>query len=509
MNIESAKLISVLPSTAPVEGGVPFSIHNGSSTGGFADALTGQLVALSETKIQNQLSNQLPSFISPSRANTLPASVVLPENQSIEQNLGCLSGNAMSLPNVVNEAVTEIFNYSPIGEGKKLGPMDVEVSEEAWRNDKGSVENLNSVLSVTEALPSITAHSGQAKIANISEHETRDELLNDKAGLIASLTDFVELAKEADNNLASAHGNPMDQEGQEHENKGEVLGQVLSGAEVLLSAAAYFEEKRVTPTPEYFDQDKIVNNLAHQNGNPKSPSLFLKPLSEELQPNPSESNPVLEETLQKGPEFGQLVKEVSHLPPNPLERTAQSAGLSQIDPQSTVSNVDRSFPQGVAEIAQPTNRQSIDNREVPAMMRSLTHPDWNKDLGERIVWMTNRDMSSAEIKLNPQHLGPISVRIDMNNDQATIAFTAQHAAVKEIIEASLPKLREMMSHQQLNLVDINVSQNNSSDQHQSHSRHSSRNFNSFGQGNGGASDMGEEVENGRTVISKGLLSIYA
>ncbi|MGZ8196103.1 MAG: flagellar hook-length control protein FliK, partial [Methylosarcina sp.] len=163
---------------------------------------------------------------------------------------------------------------------------------------------------------------------------------------------------------------------------------------------------------------------------------------------------------------------------------------------------------GVAEIAQP-NRQSIDNREVPAMMRSLAHPDWNKDLGERIVWMTNRDMSSAEIKLNPQHLGPISVRIDMNSDQATIAFTAQHAAVKEIIEASIPKLREMMSHQQLNLVDINVSQNNSSDQHQSHSRHSLRNFNSFGQGNGGASDMGEEVENGRTVISKGLLSIYA
>jgi len=58
--------------------------------------------------------------------------------------------------------------------------------------------------------------------------------------------------------------------------------------------------------------------------------------------------------------------------------------------------------------------------------------------------MNNKSISAAEIKLNPAHLGPISVRIDVNQDQATIMFTAQHADVKEAIEASIPKLREML-----------------------------------------------------------------
>jgi flagellar hook-length control protein FliK len=517
MNIESAKLISVLPSTAPVEGGVPFSIQNGSSTGGFADALTGQLVALSETKVQNQFSGQLSSLILPSQANQLPALVHLPENQSIEQNPGYLSDNALPLPNTVNEeeiavkavvdALTDIFNYSPVEGSEKLAPADVVVSE-AGQSDKGTLENLDPVLSLAEALPSTPAHSGQTKVAHTSEHEVTDERLNDHASLIAPLADFVGFANETGKNLASAHMNPMEQEGQESEKNEEVLDQVLSGAEALSSAVAYFGEKKIAATPEHFDQDKIVNIPAPQPENPKSPSSFLKPVSGELKSNPSKGQPALEETLQKGPEFGQLVKEASPLPSNPLEKTAQSAGLAQIDSQFTLSSIDRSFPQGVAEIAQP-NRQSIDSKEVPAMMRSLAHPDWNKDLGERIVWMTNKDISSAEIKLNPQHLGPLSVRIEMNNDQATIAFTAQHAAVKEVLEASIPKLREMMSHQQINLVDINVSQHTSSDQSQSQSRHPSRNFNRFGQDNGGTSDMREEVENGRAVISKGLLSIYA
>ena len=156
------------------------------------------------------------------------------------------------------------------------------------------------------------------------------------------------------------------------------------------------------------------------------------------------------------------------------------------------------------------NRQPVDNKvEVPALMRSLAHPEWHREFGERILWMTHKELSAAEIKLNPQHLGPISVRIEMNNDQATISFTAQHASVREAIEASLPKLREMMSHQQLNLADVNISQNPSSDHNQSQSRHASRHFNGFASINGNASDPGDEAENGRTVVGRGLLSLYA
>jgi len=150
--------------------------------------------------------------------------------------------------------------------------------------------------------------------------------------------------------------------------------------------------------------------------------------------------------------------------------------------------------------------------EVPALTRPLSHPEWNKDLGERIVWMNNRALPAAEINLNPQHLGPVSVRIDMNQDQASIVFTAQHAAVREAIEASLPKLREMLGEQQLNLVNVSIAQHGGSEQKQAQSQ-SQAQPQYVNQTNGEvAADGGDgnsAVEDERVVVSNGLLNMYA
>ncbi len=76
---------------------------------------------------------------------------------------------------------------------------------------------------------------------------------------------------------------------------------------------------------------------------------------------------------------------------------------------------------------------------------------------QRIHWLVNQSVSGAEIRLNPQHMGPVEVRIQMQNDQATVSFTAQHAATKEAIDAALPRLREMLNEQNVNVVEMDVS----------------------------------------------------
>jgi len=146
--------------------------------------------------------------------------------------------------------------------------------------------------------------------------------------------------------------------------------------------------------------------------------------------------------------------------------------------------------------------------EVPALTRPLSHPEWNKDLGERIVWMNNRALPAAEINLNPQHLGPVSVRIDMNQDQASIVFTAQHAAVREAIEASLPKLREMLGEQQLNLVNVSIAQHGGSEQKQAQAQPQYVNQTS-GEVAADGADGNSAVEGERVVVSNGLLNMYA
>lgn len=85
-------------------------------------------------------------------------------------------------------------------------------------------------------------------------------------------------------------------------------------------------------------------------------------------------------------------------------------------------------------------------------------PGWSEELGGKVVWLINQQQQGAELRLNPPHLGPLEVRITIQQDQASVAFTAHHAVTREALEAAIPRLREMLGEQGLNLVDVNVSQ---------------------------------------------------
>lgn len=159
--------------------------------------------------------------------------------------------------------------------------------------------------------------------------------------------------------------------------------------------------------------------------------------------------------------------------------------------------------------ANPLNNQPL------IVNAEIGQPEWQAELGNKILWLHNQSLPSAEIQLNPEHLGPISIKIDVNQDQASVAFSAQQASVREALEASIPKLKELFTNQQLNLSQVNISEHFSSgqghgqqqnfNQHQAHSQ--------SGQGTGTA------VENNPASIldhsaqtaltSKGLLSLYA
>jgi flagellar hook-length control protein FliK len=146
-----------------------------------------------------------------------------------------------------------------------------------------------------------------------------------------------------------------------------------------------------------------------------------------------------------------------------ITETSDSLSMS-----SATSTSDKSTPQNISSAV---NKLVQDTKvDVPAMTRTLSHPAWNQEMGERIVWMSNQGISSAEIKMNPQNMGPITVRIDMNQDQATISFTAQNSEVRTALEASIPKLREMLGSQNVTLADVNVSQQSSSNTNSDSSR---------------------------------------
>jgi flagellar hook-length control protein FliK len=87
----------------------------------------------------------------------------------------------------------------------------------------------------------------------------------------------------------------------------------------------------------------------------------------------------------------------------------------------------------------------------------LTEGGWDQALGERIQWMVNHKMQGAQIRLNPAQLGPMEVRVQVQNDQASIQFSSAHSVVREALEAALPRLRELFDASGVELVDVDVS----------------------------------------------------
>ncbi|NJO12569.1 MAG: hypothetical protein HC872_02900 [Gammaproteobacteria bacterium] len=88
----------------------------------------------------------------------------------------------------------------------------------------------------------------------------------------------------------------------------------------------------------------------------------------------------------------------------------------------------------------------------------VTQPEWADGVSERVVWLTQGDVNNAQIRLNPAHLGPIEVQVNVNDDNASVTLLAHHATTREALESAAPRLREMLSAQGFTNVNIDINQ---------------------------------------------------
>jgi flagellar hook-length control protein FliK len=86
-------------------------------------------------------------------------------------------------------------------------------------------------------------------------------------------------------------------------------------------------------------------------------------------------------------------------------------------------------------------------------------PGFSEDFSQQVAMMTRGGVHRAELSLEPADLGPVGVSIEMRGNDATVLFIAQHAATRATLEEALPRLREMLTAQGLQLADARVGTN--------------------------------------------------
>ena len=99
-------------------------------------------------------------------------------------------------------------------------------------------------------------------------------------------------------------------------------------------------------------------------------------------------------------------------------------------------------------------------RQTVAPEATLSAPmgseEWQMDLGTQLVAMIEKGDQSAVINLSPVELGPVQIDVAVREGEVSVAFAAQVADTRSAIEASLPRLREMLAGEGLSLTNSNI-----------------------------------------------------
>ncbi len=92
----------------------------------------------------------------------------------------------------------------------------------------------------------------------------------------------------------------------------------------------------------------------------------------------------------------------------------------------------------------------------------MPSPRFAEDLGARLQWMAERQGGEATLRIAPEGLGPVEIRLKLDGDRVELGFQAAHYETRQALEQALPRLREMLSEHGLQLGHADVGQNQTS-----------------------------------------------
>jgi flagellar hook-length control protein FliK len=77
---------------------------------------------------------------------------------------------------------------------------------------------------------------------------------------------------------------------------------------------------------------------------------------------------------------------------------------------------------------------------------------------QQLITMVSNGIQQAEIRLDPPELGHLTVKIQIQGDQTQVQFHVAQSQTRDIVEQAMPRLRDMLAQEGLQLTDSQVSQ---------------------------------------------------
>ncbi|MFK3863469.1 flagellar hook-length control protein FliK [Pseudoalteromonas rhizosphaerae] len=183
----------------------------------------------------------------------------------------------------------------------------------------------------------------------------------------------------------------------------------------------------------------------------------------------------VQDNVLKSEQFAENIKaEQNPVRDNTLARVNQLFGqltglTTAVTTATAVEGSEQSYQQALADMqvmhaqqASPTSQTrqiNIDPTTLQAL--NIMKSDAAKLLQERVSALLSINNKEAEIRLDPPEMGSMQIRIRSDAEQAHINFVVQNQQAKEALEQSMPRLREMLAQQGIELGESSIQQGNS------------------------------------------------
>ena len=94
---------------------------------------------------------------------------------------------------------------------------------------------------------------------------------------------------------------------------------------------------------------------------------------------------------------------------------------------------------------------------------SLLEPNAATQLKDRLMYQLNNKIQSAEVKITPEDLGTVQIKVNLQQEQLSVQFVVQQSNAKELLEQQMPKLRDLLQQQGFQLTEGQVEQRQAND----------------------------------------------
>ncbi|MBK1694235.1 hypothetical protein CKO09_05710, partial [Chromatium weissei] len=129
--------------------------------------------------------------------------------------------------------------------------------------------------------------------------------------------------------------------------------------------------------------------------------------------------------------------------------------------QNKLENTDNSISEKSVSIpTTPLTTLNIPNAAPstrPLDLATVLQQGGERYLSEPVKWLVQTNANSVELKLHPANLGAIDVRVTMEAEKAHIQFLSSNSIVRDVLEAALPRLRDSLAQDGLQLGTVSVS----------------------------------------------------